>query len=182
MTCAEEISLVGNFQDTSTINTYYLLMTHFLEYSILIRTSPAALYAVYADVGGWHLWDPDTQSAQLNGPLRVGTTGRLKPRKGLAVNMEVVKLEPDKRLIVECPVLGSRMRFDHHIDVIDKTHVRATHQVSFEGWLAGFLYRVVGKDLHHGLPITLKSLKEYIESDLGSTSSTATTDAHFREP
>lgn len=45
-----------------------------------------------------------------------------------------------------------------------RREVRVTHEVTFDGWLAGFLYRLVGKDLHHGLPQTLKQLKVYAEA------------------
>jgi hypothetical protein len=141
-------------------------MTQSLEYSIDVRATPAVLFDVYSEVGRWHEWDPDTQSAQLHGPLQVGAIGRLKPRKGMTVKMRVVALDPGRRFLVECPVLGSTMRFDHLIEPIPDAdgRVRVTHKVTFEGWLAGFLYRVVGKDLHNGLPTTLKQLKIYVES------------------
>jgi hypothetical protein len=76
-------------------------MTQSLEYSIEIQAGPLKLYEVYADVSRWHEWDPDTQSAQLSGPLQVGATGRLKPRKGMTVKMRVAAMESGKHLLVE---------------------------------------------------------------------------------
>jgi uncharacterized protein YndB with AHSA1/START domain len=133
-----------------------------IAFSIRIAASPEAVYAAYADVAGWPRWDPDTRAAGLDGPPREGARGWLKPRKGLKVAMRVVEAQPGRAFNVECPVLGSRMRFDHEL-VADGGGVQVTHRVSFHGWLAGWLDRTVGRDVRAGLPRTLESLKAHVE-------------------
>ncbi len=136
-----------------------------LAFSIRIDASPEAVYDVYADVPGWPRWDPDTRAAALDGPLQAGARGWLKPRKGFKVSMRVTQASPGHGFTVECPVLGSRMRFDHEI-VPETGGVRVTHRVHFEGWLAGWLARTVGRDVQAGMPHTLASLKRHVEQGL----------------
>lgn len=133
-----------------------------LESSIDIDVPPEAAYQAYADVAHWADWDPDTRAAALDGAPVDGTRGWLRPRKGLKVKMVVLRARPALEFTVMCPVLGSRMVFEHLI-VRRGAGVRVCHRVSFEGWLAGWLMRSVGADLRSGLPHTLQSLKAHLE-------------------
>ncbi|TWO70567.1 polyketide cyclase [Caenimonas sedimenti] len=133
-----------------------------IAFSIHISASPEAVYEVYADVPGWPRWDPDTRAAGLDGSLQAGARGWLRPRKGLKVAMHVAEATPGRSFTVECPVLGSRMRFGHEL-VPAAGGVQVTHSASFHGWLAGWLDRTVGRDVRAGLPATLVSLKAHVE-------------------
>jgi uncharacterized protein YndB with AHSA1/START domain len=137
--------------------------TYRIEHSIDINASPAQVFKVWSRVSDWPLWDPDTRSASLQGPLMPGATGRLEPRKGRAVPMEVVGLVPDHRLDVRCKVLGSALNFDHVVEP-RTSGCRVTHAAWFTGWLAPVLMATVGKDVNRGLPVTLASLKRFVEA------------------
>lgn len=136
--------------------------TDVIEASVLIQASPQDVYRVWADVAAWPQWDPDTRRAWLDGPFIAGARGRLHPRKGFSVRMALVEAVPDQRFTVECPVLGSVMRFEHELAPASGA-VRVTHRVSFRGWLARWLARTVGADVRRGLPVTLASLKTHVE-------------------
>lgn len=60
------------------------LLTH-IEDRIVISVPPMVVDRIWSEVGQWHLWDPDTKQAWLNGPLAVGAKGRIVPRKGIGV-------------------------------------------------------------------------------------------------
>ena len=137
-------------------------MSDSIEASIHVAATPNAVYAVWADVPHWPQWDPDTREASLDGPLATGAKGRLKPRKGFAVPMRVVEAVAGEHFTVECPVLGSVMRFEHVLRLCDGG-VQVTHRVTFHGWLAGWLMRTVGQDVRRGLPVTLQGLKARVE-------------------
>ena len=138
------------------------MKTHSLQACILINASPEAIQAVYADVAHWHLWDPDTRSAQLDGPFAVGSIGKLVPSKGLPVRMVLTEVTPGGGFTVQSPVLGSVMSFEHVFKSMAHG-VEVTHRVTFSGWLAGLLMRLVGKSLVKGLPVTLANLKRHVE-------------------
>lgn len=131
--------------------------------AIPICCKPATLYSVWADVANWHTWDPDTRWARLDGPFTVGSSGRLAPKKGMAVTMQLTHVVPDQMFTVQCAVLGSQMIFSHTL-VEQEQGVVATHQVQFRGWLAGILMRTVGADVAKGLPVTMSRLKALCES------------------
>ncbi|MBP8018837.1 MAG: SRPBCC family protein [Hylemonella sp.] len=138
------------------------MKTYSVQASILISASPQAIQAVYADVAHWHLWDPDTRSAQLDGPFAVGTTGSLRPPKGLAVRMLVTEVTLGGGFTLQSPVLGSKMTFEHVLAPVAQG-VEVMHRVTFSGWGRALLMRLVGKPLGTGLPVTLANLKRYVE-------------------
>jgi uncharacterized protein YndB with AHSA1/START domain len=137
---------------------------HLVECVVDVAAPAATVYALYQDVAGWPRWDPDTAHAALSGPWAVGTRGRLKPRKGLAVTMHLTQVEPNQSFTVECPVLGSRMVFEHTLTPLADGGTRVVHRVRFVGWLAPLLHATVGRDVRSGLPVTLERLKQLAQS------------------
>lgn len=136
-----------------------------IEAKILINAPARAVYDVWADVAHWSRWDPDTLEARLDGAFAVGSSGRLRPRKGMSVRMVIVEAVPNKSFTVECPVLGNVMRFEHEL-VPTSGGMEVIHRVQFRGWLSGWLRRTVGRDIQHGLPVTLQSLKLHVEQGI----------------
>lgn len=135
----------------------------YIEEHISINASPQNLFAIYTDVGRWSVWDPDTKSASLNGPAAVGTTGRLIPTKGRAVNMTVTECVPNERFTVDVRIPMFLMVFEHVITP-NQNGVVATHRVTFSGALSFLLGTLIRNQLKHGLPKTMISLKHYAES------------------
>ncbi len=131
--------------------------------SIHMQCPPSAVYRVWARVDEWHLWDPDTRSAQLSGPFEAGSVGRITPQKGFGLKMVLVEATFDRSFTVACSVLGSGMRFEHAVAAMNGG-VDVTHTVQFSGWLGGLLMRFVGTDVAKGLPLTLTRLKAACEA------------------
>ncbi len=134
-----------------------------LEAAIVIDVSPEHIFAIYCRVDQWAEWDPETQSAFVEQPLVSGAKGWLKPRQGLKVRMRLTDLVPDKEVNFVCPVLGSKMYFEHVIERLAEQQVRVIHRIYFEGWLASWLYRQVGLKVRATMPNTLARLKAYAE-------------------
>ncbi|PIF78373.1 hypothetical protein CLU95_5560 [Variovorax sp. 54] len=55
-----------------------------IEERVHIVVPPGVIDTVWSEVDRWHLWDPDTRQARLDGPFAVGTKGRIVPQKGIA--------------------------------------------------------------------------------------------------
>ncbi len=130
--------------------------------SIPIACTPTTLYAIWSDVERWHTWDPDTKWARLNQAFATGSTGKLAPQKGMAVNMVISQTTPNQSFTAECRVLGNRMIFTHTLQETGSVIV-AAHQVQFQGWLAGLFMKTVGADVRQGLPLTMTRLKALCE-------------------
>ncbi|MFP5390250.1 MAG: SRPBCC family protein [Gammaproteobacteria bacterium] len=134
-----------------------------IEEQVSIRVPAKTVFALYADVAHWHCWDPDTKWARLDGPMRVGATGKLAPTQGFPVRMTVTELETDRLFTVEARAPLCTMRFVHELQR-QEGGVLAVHRVTFSGPLAGFFGRLVGGRVRAGLPATMQSLKRYAEN------------------
>lgn len=133
-----------------------------VEAKIVIPTPAQPIFALYADVAGWSRWDPDTRAASLDGPFQVGAKGRLVPRRGRAVPMELTQLEPDRSFTVQARIPLFRMVFEHELRSVDGG-TEATHRATFSGLLAPLLGRMLAAQLRTQLPVTLESLSRHAQ-------------------
>lgn len=133
-----------------------------VESTIVIPTPAQAIFALYTDVAGWSRWDPDTRSANLDGPFQVGARGRLVPTKGRAVPMVLTHVEPERSFTVQCRIPLFEMVFEHELRAVG-TGTEATHRVSFRGLLAPLLGRMLAAQLRTGLPRTMASLSRHAQ-------------------
>lgn len=134
-----------------------------VEHRISTRASPAAIFAIYADVANWHSWDPDTKRASIAGPFCVGARGTLTPTKGATVPMLLTEVDPGRRFTVESKIPLFRMVFEHEL----KPAAGATeivHRVTLSGPLKHVIGRMLIKQLNAGLPVTLERLKRLAEA------------------
>jgi Polyketide cyclase / dehydrase and lipid transport len=134
-----------------------------VECNITIDCDPATLFAVWADVSQWHTWDPDTKWACLNGPIQVGSQGRLAPQKGLPVNMSITQTQQNHSFTAAVKVFGSQMVFRHQLQ-IQGDGLLVVHHVQFKGWISPLLMKTVGNNVAKGLPLTMTRLKALCES------------------
>lgn len=133
-----------------------------IEERIHIAVPPAVIDQIWSEVDQWHLWDPDTKQASLDGPFAVGTKGRITPRKGRGVAMIVTERTAGRSFKVEGYIPLFRMHFEHTVlPVAGGSEV--AHRVWFTGALSFLLGPVVGKQVREGLPQTMRSLKAYAE-------------------
>ena len=135
-----------------------------VEHRVLVEAPAERIFRLYADVAGWHTWDPDTKRASLDGPFAVGTRGSLTPTRGNTVPMVVTRVEPDRCFTVESRIPLFRMVFEHEL-LPRGTAVEVMHRVTFSGLLTPVLGRMLVGRLNRGLPVTLASLKRRAEGD-----------------
>lgn len=134
-----------------------------IEERIEIGVPPQVLFGLYEDVANWHCWDPDTASASLSGPFRVGSTGRLAPTQGREVPMELVSVVPNRSFTAVARLPLCAMHFEHTLEPTPQG-TWVTHRVRFSGPLAFLLHALVGPQITRGLPRTLRSLKHHAEA------------------
>jgi hypothetical protein len=134
-----------------------------VEHRITIKASAESIYRIYEDVGNWHIWDPDTKSASLDGPFAVGSKGRLTPTKGNTVPMVLTQAEPGRRFTVESKIPLIRMLFEHELTA-GRGETEVIHRVTFAGPLSFILGPILSKQLNSGLPVTLSRLKALAEA------------------
>ncbi|MDT7838028.1 SRPBCC family protein [Aquabacterium sp. OR-4] len=133
------------------------------EHSITVQAPAARIFALYENVAGWHLWDPDTRQASIAGPFAVGTRGSLTPTQGRTVPMLITQVQADAGFTVEARIPLLCMRFEHELQPVGGA-VRVTHRVHFSGLLGWVIGPMMIRRLNHGLPITLDNLRRCAEA------------------
>lgn len=141
-----------------------LLMS--IEERIVIAVPPTVIDQIWSEVDRWHLWDPDTKAARLNGPFAVGTKGRIVPQKGMGVAMVVTERSVGRSFTVEGHIPLFRMHFEHTVSPVSGG-AEVVHRVWFTGGLAFLFGPGVARQVREGLPRTLRSLKAYAEERAG---------------
>lgn len=132
------------------------------EQSIEISVEPKVVFAEYQKVSDWPKWDPETQSASIDGNFVKGTTGKIKPKGAPESKMQLIEVSPDRSFTVECKLPFCKMHFIHLMNPID-SGTQVINQVVFTGFLAPLFGRLIGKDINKSLPDSLKGLKNHIE-------------------
>jgi Polyketide cyclase / dehydrase and lipid transport len=134
-----------------------------VEHRIITKARPQAIFKIYQDVGNWHTWDPDTKKAELNGPLILGSRGRLTPSTGTTVPMLVTSMTPDQSFTVESIIPLFRMVFEHELNPV-KGGTEIVHRVTFSGFMSFLLGPILARQVDAGLPATLANLKQLAET------------------
>lgn len=134
---------------------------------ITIDQPAAAVFAAYADVASWPIWDSEVKEVLLPLGLTAGATGYLSPRKGPKAKISVVAVEPARGFTIQTRLPLCTMQFGHELtDAGGKT--TAAHWLQFTGPLAFFFARLIGRGIEKTLPDTLAGLKAYCEARDGA--------------
>lgn len=113
--------------------------------------TPAAVYAVWADVAAWPDWDPSLLSATLDGPFAAGTTGTMHPDGAPGpLPFTLTEVLPGRGFTDETPFGDVLLRFVHEV-VPDGAGALVTLRVEVEGPGAEDVGRMVTADLPEAL-------------------------------
>ena len=134
-----------------------------IEHKTAVRAAPNVLFRIYEDVANWHTWDPDTKRAFLDGPLQLGSKGKLTPTKGNTVPIRVTEVTRDRSFTVESKIPLLRMVFEHELKPM-AGGTEVVHRVTLSGPLLLILGRMLTRQIDTGLPVTLRNLKQLAEA------------------
>ena len=134
-----------------------------IEHKTAVLAAPNVLFRIYEDVANWHTWDPDTKRAFLDGPLQLGSKGKLTPTKGNTVPIRVTEVTRDRSFTVESKIPLLRMIFEHELKPV-ASGTEVVHRVTLSGSLLFILGRMLTRQIDSGLPVTLRNLKQLAEA------------------
>ena len=113
--------------------------------------STAELWAVWTDVNQWHSWQPDIDSATLDGAFVSGAVLRFKPKGGPLIPITLTQVEPERLFVDLTKFPGAKMLDDHEIIPRGESlEIKTTIRLS--GPLAWLWRRLVVNDIVRGLP------------------------------
>ena len=132
------------------------------ERSTIINADAASVYSAYEDVSTWSTWDPETESAILNGDFQVGTIGKIKPKGAPVSKIKLIEVTPNESFTVECNLPLCKMLFVHELNTVEQG-TEVINKILFQGLLAPIFGRLIGKSIDKSLPESLEGLKQFVE-------------------
>ena len=130
------------------------------EDSIEIPATRERVWALYADVPGWPDWNPGVGRAELDGPLAEGTTGTIRGVAGPNSTLEILEVEPERRLVTQASERLMRVRFEQELADGAGGRLRITHRARMTGIATPLMKRTVGPRLERTIPAALAALAE----------------------
>jgi len=126
-------------------------------------SAPAGAYfARWVDHATWPEWSPDTDWVRIDGPVRTGATGALKPRGGPKVKIVVRACEPGREYTDEARFPGARLTFQHTVAPVGDG-VELGVRVGITGPLARLWAAVLGKGFRTSVQPDLDRLVALVE-------------------
>lgn len=124
-------------------------------------TAPAAVWErAYADAEAWPAWNSELKSAELDGPLRLGATARIRFKTGLRLRFTVVEFEEGRLFTDESRLPGARMGHRHLVEPTGEGGSRLTNTIYIEGPLTPVWQRIMGPRAARSLPGAQRAVLE----------------------
>ena len=133
------------------------------EHTMTTSATPDQLWARYAEPATWPEWDHEIAAVTVQGPVAVGTRGRLKPVKGPAVSFNFTEVTPRIGFTDVSRLPLARLTLAHHIEPTTAGS-RFTHRVTISGPLAPLFTRVIGRSIAASLPTAMQALATLAEA------------------
>lgn len=92
------------------------MTTYEFNHTAQTTASPAAVFALWADVPGWPSWDSSVEKATLEGPFAAGTRGSMTLEGPMTIDFVLVEVTPDGGFLDETVMPdGHVLRFEHRV-------------------------------------------------------------------
>ncbi|MDN4173845.1 SRPBCC family protein [Nocardioides sp. SOB77] len=88
-------------------------MTFEHEESATTTAPPAAVWALWSDVGSWHAWDPAVEAVALEGRFAEGAAGTMTLAGGIEVPFTLEVVEPGARYLDRLTMGELVIEIDH---------------------------------------------------------------------
>lgn len=128
----------------------------------------AELWAHWMDVSNWGSWDLGLDRATADGPIALGSTGTIFPRRGRPAPFTVIEFDEGSRYAFETSLPGAKLVVRRLIVSTEPTTF--AHQVSFEGMAAPVWAALLGGGFRKVLPDAMKRLAELPNQSNSGTS------------
>jgi hypothetical protein len=127
------------------------------------KADPRDIWNLWVDVSSWPKWDHELEWSSLDGPFKVGSTGKLKPKGWFASKFSLISVEEGKEHIDRTKMPFTRIIFSHSLMPSENGQVIIVHHVEVSGLLAPFLWLTMRRTIKKGLPQAVSRLAQLAE-------------------
>ena len=125
---------------------------------------PQAFFDRWIEHDSWPEWDPDIRWVRVDGPVRQGTRGVLKPRGGPRVKFVISACVPNREYTDTSTLPGARLIFQHTVEATDNGSL-LNARVTMTGPLRRFWGAVMGKNFRTSVQANLDRLVRIVERE-----------------
>lgn len=133
------------------------------EHAETTSATPDQLWALYVEPTTWPQWDHGIAEVTVQGPVAVGTRGRLKPVTGPAASFTFTEVDPGVGFTNVSRLPLARLSLAHHIEAT-ASGSRFTHHATITGPSSPLFARVLGRSLTSGVPTAMRNLARLAEA------------------
>ena len=133
-------------------------MTFEQESTATTTADPSAVWALWRDVGSWHLWDPAVREVAMEGHFAEGAAGTIILDGGVRAPFTLEVVEPRRRFLDRVTMGEVVMSVDHEVRPCDEGSL-ITFFTAVNGPGADF----VGPQVTQGTPAALQALVQLAE-------------------
>ena len=128
--------------------------------------APDRFFERWVDHATWSEWSPDTEWARVEGPVRAGARGVLKPKGGPKTKFVVSECEPGRLYTDVSRFPGARLTFRHTAEPAASASGSAS-DLTVRAWLDGpmswFWARTACRGFARSVPADLTRLIAVVE-------------------
>ena len=127
------------------------------------KADPRDVWDLWVDVPSWPKWDHELEWCSLDGPFKVGSTGKLKPKGWMASKFSLISIEEGKSHSDRTEMPFTKVIFSHSLMPSDDGQVIIVHHVEVAGLLAPLLWLTMRRAIKKGLPQAVNKLAQLAE-------------------
>jgi hypothetical protein len=131
------------------------------------KAAAAAVWALWADVNNWPVWDEGLEFCKLQGPLAVGGGFILKPRGAdNEIRAEFTNVAPNRGFTDETKLPFGVLRAIHSFEVgVDGNSVTHTIEAEVDDEHSDFFAKVIWPGMDKGLPLSVRNIVRLAEAN-----------------
>lgn len=124
---------------------------------------PTEVFARWADPSTWPDWDPEVRAVVVEGPVRQGARGRLRPTSGPTATFSITELLPERSLTSTTTLPGARLVVEHRVSP-DGEGSELDVVVRVEGPFAALWSRILGRSMRRAARSSVSGLLAHLEA------------------
>ena len=115
------------------------------------NVTPEQIWAIWSDINNRHMWDLDTEWAELKGEFKTGAVFRFKPKGGPKLSMTITECTPNISFTDCFSFPGAKLYGIHSMKKIND-ELEITTSIKVTGMLGFLLRKIIGEKVAREVP------------------------------